>query len=156
MHTCNLITWSLRYLKKIKSLQIYCEADKNICGYFDSCTLSILKCNTVQSPVVVWQSILVQFEVLAEVWYNERDDDTGHDEQQQDGNTWVLHIWAHGEINRMDVQQHVVSVGSICTACGVSHILHAQHQVDVVSERPEKYQGKFLKLLKICLQFTHP
>lgn len=92
MHKCNLIIWSLGYFKKIKSLQIYCEAYQNICEYFDSCTLSILKCNTVQSSVVVWQSVLVQSEVLAEEWYNEWDDDTGRDEQQQDGNAWVLHI----------------------------------------------------------------
>ncbi len=90
---------------------------------------------TVQSSVVVWQSLLVQFEVLAEEWYNEWDDDTGRDEQQQDGNIWVLHIWAHGEINLMDVQQHVMSVGSVCTACEVSQILQALHQVDIVSER---------------------
>lgn len=33
----------------------------------------------------------------------------------------------------MDVQQHAVSVGSVCTACGVSQILQTQRQVDVAS-----------------------
>lgn len=47
--------------------------------------------NTVQS-LVVWQSILLQFEVLADEWYKEWDDDTGQDEHQKDGNSWVLHI----------------------------------------------------------------
>lgn len=84
----------------------------------------------------------MQFEVLAEEWYYERDDGAGDDEQQQDGHTWILHIKAQRKILLVDFHQHVVSVGSVGTACVVSPKLNAQHQVDVVSERPKETAGE--------------
>lgn len=83
----------------------------------------------------------MQFEVLPEERCYERDDGAGDNEQQQDGHTWILHIKAQRKIHLVDFHHHVVSVGSVGTACVVSQNLNAHHQVDVVSERPKETAG---------------